>query len=269
MRRISLCVAVIVVALALLTPPASAQNPSAWLTPESPEPLEAAGKVVLTVTMWRAGRVTYQTMDGACSVDFFGGGTTPAATCSGSKAGSPADYTATSGELVFTQGGTKTISIPIVNDGVAEGDEAFTLVAWEAANADPWLERGDTAVVRIVDDDGAAGQDSGAPAAGTATTVASSRPASPPQGARVPPITAPIDDPPVAELATKLASPTLQPGPGFELSSGASPKAAPSRAGPDGASGSSWLAPGLVIAAVGVIAAADMRRRKQWSPTRS
>jgi hypothetical protein len=259
-------VAGIVVALTLVTPPAAAQNGSAWLTPASPQPLESAREVVITVSLWRAGRVAYRTYDGACGVTYSRAGTPPDVTCSGAKASAPADYTATSGELVFTEvEGSKTIKIPIVDDHLAEGDEAFTVAAWEEVNADPWIDRGDSVIVRIVDDEG---NDGSAPA-GTATAAASSRPSNSPQRATVPPRTVAIDNPPVANLEKELASPTLRPGPGFELSSGESPKVAPARGGRDGRSGSPWLAPGLGIAAAGVIAAALMRRRKQWSPTRS
>jgi hypothetical protein len=265
MRGIGAGVAVIVVALTLVTPPAAAQNSSAWLTPRSPEPLESAGEVVLTVSLWRAGRVAYRTYDGACSVDYSRGGSPPDATCSGSGARAPEDYAATSGELVFDVGGSKTIKIPIVDDDLAEGDEAFTLAAWEEVNADPWLPRGDSVIIRIIGND----RNDGSAPARTAATVVSSRPSSSPPGATVPPRTAPIDNPTVADLEEELASPLLQPGPGFELSSGKAPKPAPARGGPDGGSESPWLAAGLGIAAAGVIAAALMRRRKQWSPTRS
>jgi hypothetical protein len=265
MRRIS--VTAIVVALTLATQPASAQNGSAWVTPRNPEPRESAGEVVVTVSLWRAGRVAYRTYDGACEVTFPPAGSPPDATCSGATARAPEDYTATSGELVFTEvEGSKTIKIPIIDDHLAQGDIAFTVAAWEEVNADPWIDRGDSAIVRIIDDDGT---DGSGPTAGTATTVASSRPSSPPSGATLPLTTVPIDDPPATDLEKELASPALRPGPGFELSSGNAPKSAPARDGPDGGSGSRWLAPGLGIAAAAVIAAALMRRRKQWSPTQS
>ena len=274
MRRIGAGLAVIVVALTLLTPPATAQNGSASLSPRLPEPLEAAGKVVLTVSMWRAGRVAYRTYDGSCSVRFDAGGSPPNVGCSEQgKARSPEDYTAAAGELVFTAGGSKTITIPIADDDVGEGDQWFTLVAWEEVNADPWLDRGDSVVVSIIDDDGErtdgnAGSGGGAPAR-TAISVAVSRPAGSTSGAPVPPRTVPNDTPPVADLEQELASPVLQPGPGFELSSEEAPKPAQAPSGPGGRSGSPWLAPALVIAAASVIAAALMQRRRQWSPTRS
>jgi hypothetical protein len=265
MRRLGAGVAVLAVAVTLVTPPAQAQNSSAWLTPRSPEPLEASGKVVLTVTMWRAGRVAYRTFDGACDVGFDPAGSPPNAICSGNEARAPQDYPATSGELVFTAGGSKTITIPIVDDHVAEGSESFTLAAWEDVNADPWLPRGDSVIVRIVNDD-----EYGSSSADTsATTVAGGRRSSSNSGATVPPRTAPIDEPPAVDLEKELASPTLQPGPGFELSSEEAPRPAPARGGAGGGSGSPWLAAGLAVAAGGVIAAAVMRRRKQWSPTRS
>src|SRR5688572_21842392 len=132
MKQIGAGVAVIVVALSLVTPPAASQNGSAWLTPKSPERLESAGEVRLTVSLWRAGRVAYRTFDGACQVTYSRGGSPPDAVCSGEKARAPEDYTSTSGELVFTEvEGSKTITIPIVDDDLSEGDESFTLAAWE------------------------------------------------------------------------------------------------------------------------------------------
>ena len=265
MRRIGAGVAVIAVILTLVTPPAAAQNGSVWLSPRSPEPVESDGEVVVTVSLWRAGRVAYRTYDGNCAVTYSPAGTPPDASCWGESASTPEDYTATSGELVFTEvEGSKTITIPIVDDDLAEGDVAFTLAAWEEVNADPWIDRGDSVIVRIIDDDG---NDGSAPAR-TATTLASRRPSSSPPGATVPPTPAPVGQLPVAEVEEELASPMLQPGPGFELSSEGAPKPAPARGGPDGRPGSSWLAPGLGTAAAGVSAAALLRRRKQWSPTR-
>src|SRR5688572_20957535 len=120
MERIGAGIAVIVVALTLVTPPAAAQNGSAWLNPKDSQPLESAGEVVLTVSMWRAGRVEYRTMDGACQVTYSPGGSPPDAACSDQKARAPEDYTATSGELVFTEGGAKTITIPIIDDDRTE-----------------------------------------------------------------------------------------------------------------------------------------------------
>ena len=170
MKRIGAAIAVIGVALTLVTPPAAAQNGSAWLAPKSPEPLESAGEVVLTVSMWRAGRVEYRTIDGACQVTYSRVGSAPDAVCSEGDARAPEDYTATSGELVFTEGGSKTITIPIVDDDLAEGDKAFTMAAWEEVNADPWIDRGDAVVVRIVDDETTdTGGEPAAPAAESST----------------------------------------------------------------------------------------------------
>src|SRR5688572_16232411 len=153
MKRVGPGLAVIAVALTLLTPPVAAQNSSAWFNPRSPDPLESDGKVVLSVQMWRAGRVLYRTVDGTCEVDFLSAGSPPADCADHDKARAPEDYTATSGELVFSAGGRKTITIPIIDDGLAEGREAFTVVAWEEANADPYWKRGDRVVVQIVDDE--------------------------------------------------------------------------------------------------------------------
>jgi hypothetical protein len=266
MKRIGAGIAVIVVALRLVTPPAAAQNGSAWLSPRSPEPLESTGEVVLTVSLWRAGRVAYRTYDGACRVTYSRAGTPPDAFCSNTGARAPEDYTATSGELVFTEvEGSRTIKIPIVDDDLAEGDEAFTLAAWEEVNADPWIDRGDSVIVRIIEDD----VKGGGAVATTATTAAGSQSSSSAPVVTVPPAPSPLGDLPVPDLAVELASPVLRTGPGFELTSEDSPEPAPGRRGGASGSASSWLAPGLAIAAAGVGAVAFLRRRKKWSPTRS
>lgn len=262
--RAAVWAVVIVVAPTLVTPPAAAQNSSAWLNPTSPEVLESAGKVVLTVTMWRAGRVAYRTYDGHCSVNFLSAGTPPADCADNEKARAPEDYTATSGELVFSEGGEKTITIPIVDDGVAEGNEAFTVAAWEEANADPflWDRRGDSAIVRIKDDEvGSSGGNSAAPAARSSanTTPAGGQSSGSAPGvgaaATVDPATPTTATPPAGELLA---------GPGSELASEGASEPVPDRSGGGGGS-ISGLVIGLATAALAVIAFAVMRRRRRWS----
>ena len=284
MKRVGAGVAVIVVALSLMTPPATSQNSSAWLTPKAPEPLERAGKVVLTVSMWRAGRVMYRTFDGLCNVGFSPGATPADAACSDErKARAPADYTATSGELVFAQGGSKQITIPIVDDGLAEGDEAFTVAAWEDANADPWLPRGDSVIVHIADDEtDPSGEDVAAPEAGSSTSTSSAAPAAGPSKTRPAggssgsalanpaPTAAKAAGPGATAPALQVALPDgdARPGPGFELTSEGAPEPAAQRR--SGARGSaSGLAIGSAIAALGVCALAVLWRRRRWSPTQA
>lgn len=266
-----------VVAATLVTPPAAAQNGSAWLSPESPEPLESSGKVVLTVSMWRAGRVAYQTLDGACQVSFSPGGTPPDASCSGEKADSPEDYTATSGELIFATGGSKTITIPIVDDALEDSGEAFTLMAWEEANADPWIDRGDSVIVRIYDEDGASSDDSAAAAQGSSSISPAAGGQSPVQaagatGTRSPRTTlapaASSETTPPSDLPVAAPGGDVSPESEVELAgdSGAerpSDPPADRRASPFG------LAAGLATAAVGVgVLAATLGRRRRGSAER-
>ena len=64
----------------------------------------------------------------------------------------PADFTATSGDLVFAVGATsKTVTVPIVNDAIDEPDEAFSLVLSRPSVAT--IADG-TGVATIIDDDG-------------------------------------------------------------------------------------------------------------------
>jgi hypothetical protein len=274
MKRIGAGIAVIVAAVTLVPPPARAQNASAWLFPQTSEPVESAGAVEVTVKLWRAGRVAYRTFDGSCTVTYSPAGSPPDASCSAENAArAPGDYTATSGELVFTQGGTKTLRLPIVDDGLAEDDEAFTLVAWEEVNADPWIDRGDSAVLRIIDDD------EGKPAAsagrtttpdGRSSSSAAGRPASM-SGAADGRATSDTTAASSPNLEVALPASKLRAGPGFELTSGGPPEPAPARGGErDGGGGStSWLAFGLGTAALIVGAATLAQRRRRWSPTQA
>lgn len=292
LRRLAL----IVVALTLVTAPAAAQNGSAWLTPKNPEPTESAGKVVLTVSMWRAGRVAYQTFDGSCRVSYPPAGGPPNVICSEyAKARAPEDYAASSGELVFTAGGKQTITIPIVDDGVAEGNEEFTMVAWEEVNADPWIPRGSSVTVRIVDDevDPSAGA-SAAPAAGTSTNTNSAAPAAgsstsatvaggqisgsavgapaptspkaPAAGGPSNPATTTTTPPPSPDLEVASPEGGVQPEPSIELTRERAPEPAAARGGEAGDSASGFVI-GLAIAAF-CVGALAVRRRRQWSPTR-
>jgi len=262
MKRIGAGIGVIVVALMLVIPSAGAQNGSAWLTPKSNHPVESAREVVLTVSMWRPSRVEYRTFDGVCDVRYDSAGGAPNPTCSDrtQKAHAPEDYTATSGELVFTEGGSKTITIAIVDDDLTEGDESFTLAAWEEANADPCggpsyvcVDRSDSVVIYITDDEVGTRERPGAAAkTPTTTTVPDDR------------ATKASPSPDLVALGPE----DLRPGPGFELTSERSPEAAPERA--DGGGGSaSGLVLGLGTAAVSVGALALVWRRRRWSPTRA
>jgi hypothetical protein len=199
----------------------------------------------------------------------------------------PEDYASTSGELVFTEGGTKTITIPIVDDDATEGNESFTVAVWEEANADPWIDRGESSVVRILDDEsGDTGEEPSSASAGTPATTpneaASGRPPSPSAGGTVDPGTPPSPsaggtiDPgtppttgsPSSDLEGELASAELRPGPGFELTSDGLPEPAPAR-GNGGGGFPLWLVIGSGIATAGVGAHAIVQRRRRWSPTQA
>jgi hypothetical protein len=258
------------VVLALVGSPAGAQMGSPWWTPKSPEPLESDGEVVLTLSFSRPGRVVYRTFDGTCPppqppVAYCGNPNRP---CD-PQARAPEDYTAVSGEVIFTETGTGrntgTIRIPIVDDDLAEGDEFFTVEAVEQPNTEPIA--GACAIVRITDDDETV-DTGGKPATAATTTAAGGRSSGSAPVLTVPPTPSPIGDRPVPDLAVELASPLLQAGPGFELTSDGPPAPAPGRGSENGGGGSAaWLAPALVAAAVSVGALALVRRRRRWSPT--
>lgn len=291
MKRVGVGIAVIVGTLTLVTPPLAAQNGSAWLSPKSTLRRESGGEVVLTVSMWRAGRVTYQTMDGDCEVTYSRAGSTPEASCAGDKATAPDDYTATSGELIFTTGGTQRITIPIVDDAVAEAEEILTVAAWEEANADPWIPRGDSVTVRIIDDETEpseeyayksapstnttvqAGRSSGpavAPAAPTAST-ASTTPNTAGAGivAGPGPTTTTTATPPSPGLQVALPEDGMPPAPGFELT-GEALEPTPDPGGSAGSSGGPLASrSGAFALALGALAVARWRRLSATQAARS
>lgn len=262
------------VAAMLVTPPAAAQNGSAWLSPQSPEPLESSGEVVITVSMWRAGRVAYQTVDGSCRVTFSPGGTPPDAECSDDEADSPEDYTATSGELIFTTGGSQTITIPIVHDALEDSGEAFTVIAWEEANADPWIDRGDSVVVRIYDEaDEIAEEDSAAPTQGRSSVspAAGARPSGPAAGtARTRPPGSTVSEEeaaatpgstPSSDLPAALAGDDVSAGSDVVAADGAAERSSDPARGRDGSP--LGLAAGLATAVVGVCVIAALLGRRR------
>lgn len=264
---------VIVVLLTSWAPPAEAQvsSPPTW-TPKEARVLESDGEVVLTLSQdpGGSGRLRYSTADGTCvppprAGDAFEG-FREHPPCE-PEARAPADYTAVDG--VFDGPGSKTIRIPIVDDDLSEGTEAFTVYAWgepNGYNTDPY--GGPSVIVRIDDDDT---DDSGKPAASAATpttAAAGSQSSSSAPVLTVQPAPSPDGDLPVLDLAAEVPSAELRPGPGFELTSEGSPVPAPGRGGEGGGS-ASWLVLGLGTAAAGIGALTFVRRRRRWSPTQA
>ena len=266
MKRVLAGVFVIFVVLAV--PPATAQPvDSPRLSPGQPKPRESDGELVLTLSKQTPGRIVYRTSDGSCTDPYSGAENTyscrPAARA-------PEDYGAVSGEVVFTAAGSKRITIPIVNDDVAEGFEAFEVQAHEVEDTGGWAGAA-TAIVRITDDDGAP-DDGGEPAAATTTpgqqsgaapvpTVRSAR--APAARAPAPPTTAAS---PSAGVDVTVASGELRPAPGSEPVTDAAlaPAAQPGRR-TDGRSGSaSWLP--FVLVAAGALLWSGRRTRRL--PTR-
>lgn len=101
---------------------------------------ESTGGIMLTVT--RIGDVS-----NAASVNYA---------TAGGTATSGADFTATSGALAWlaNDSSTRTVLVPIVNDGIAESSETFTVALSGAQGAA--LGAVSAATVTIMDDDGAA-----------------------------------------------------------------------------------------------------------------
>ena len=130
-----------------LNPP----GPSVQFTGSNVSVSEAVGSVSINIV--RSGNV--QT---AVSVDYFANDNTPTLNCSvnSGKASSRCDYLATLGTLNFTANETsKTISIPIVDDGYAEGNETFTVTLSNSSGA--VLGTPSTLTINIVDNDSQSG----------------------------------------------------------------------------------------------------------------
>lgn len=233
--------------------------------------LESDGEVVLTLSQHPggSGRLRYSTADGTCvppprAGDAFEG-FREQPPCE-PEARAPADYGAVDGVFDGTTR-SKTIRIPIVDDDLSEGTEAFTVYAWgepNGYNTDPY--GGPSVIVRIDDDDS---DDSGKPAASTATTTtaAGSQPSSSAPVLTVPTAPSPDEHAPAPDLAVAVPSAELRPGQGFELTS-EEPRGPAAGRGGERDGSASWLALGLGTAAAAVGAVALLRRRKQWSPTR-
>lgn len=111
MRRIVVGLAVFCAAVGIS--PASAQTFVPWWSPEAVDVAESSGTVVLTLAKGGPGQVRYRTEDGACEH------TNPSPsprTCGAPYARAPRDYGTVSGEVLFTEAGSKQITIPIVHD---------------------------------------------------------------------------------------------------------------------------------------------------------
>ena len=120
--------AVIFVAFAIPVATATAQPvDSPRLSPHEPRPRESDGEVVLTLSKQTPGRIVFRTVDGSCTDAYSG----EQLDYCRPPASAPDDYQAVSGEVLFTGAGSKRITIPIVNDDVAEGNQAFEFQAHE------------------------------------------------------------------------------------------------------------------------------------------
>ncbi|HUP84626.1 MAG TPA: hypothetical protein VM143_03060 [Acidimicrobiales bacterium] len=155
-RKVTGLAATLALALAPAPSPAHAQSSeNGWQT-SYPVAAESDLQVVLTFAKDDAGRIVYWTTDGACS----GGmpwvtNVTPTTTCE-QPASAPEDYGSVRGEIIFTGPGSRSITIPIVDDDRAEPANEYFLV--RASEGDDVAEQTVwyVAKVRVVDDDGAA-----------------------------------------------------------------------------------------------------------------
>jgi hypothetical protein len=266
-KRITACIVVLL--SSFVAPPARAQTspgsgPS-W-SPREVRPAESAGEIVLKFTTTNAGRWVYYTEDGDCPG--YPSAEDPAnqtplspAECGRPFARASEDYGAVRGEWIFTEGGSRTIRIPIIDDDVDEPDgEAFAVNASrydDVAGMTVWHN----AYIRIVDDDPR--DDGDAPPPGVITTVTRSEPRAAgssrvdtgPPPAPVPARRAPapttVESPP-PDLEVARRSGELQPGGDLEFATGEGPLRERDR--PDVKAGSAFA----LALALGTAAAAGL-----------
>jgi hypothetical protein len=199
----------IVLVSVLVAPPARGQTFYPW-SPREIRPVESAGEVVLTFTSSDPGRVVYYSADGDC---FRYPGDPPE--CGRPQARASEDYGHVKGEWIFTEAGSRTIRVPILDDDLDEANsEAFGVHASrydDVAEQTTWS----VAIVRIEDDDPRS--DSGDPS----SSPGSSSPAQSSSQARIgtstPPPQTETRPTEVSRPDRDAASTELRPGPGFEL----------------------------------------------------
>ena len=280
MKRVIAFLAVLV--WGLVAPPAKAQTGFGGWSSTGAEPVELAGEVVLTFTAIEAGRITYYTLDGDCNrnpgVEYPYTPSPVTPDCGRPQARAGEDYVAVRGEWIFTEPGSRTIRVPILDDDIDEPEEPFGVHASkydDVAGQTTWS----AVVIRIIDDDpkqGSAGDTStklatAEHAPGADQPVAATSPAAP---VRLPTAQAPAGparslEPTTTsvgwrlDVGTQLGAPgDLQPGPGFELVADRDPERGPERG--DRGGRASWVAFGLTIVAV-ASGIARVRRRWRWS----
>ena len=281
MKRIIACS--VVLASVLVSSPAQSQTGRSGWSPTEAAPVESAGEVVLRFTATDPGRIVYYTLDGDCNRNPWvedPNSPLPPADCGRPQARASEDYGATKGEWIFTGPGSRTITIPILDDDLDEVDgEPFGVHAShhdDVAGQTTWY----AAVIRIVDDDPSIG--SVAPPAVTTSvppdddrTSISPVPPTVPQSAAVPPpaaVAVPRAPAPAAlalpDVEVELPSRDLRPGPGFELVLEPTHGRASEREHPRSGSASP-LALSLGSTALASSGFVWLRRRRRWSPSLS
>jgi Calx-beta domain-containing protein len=213
--------------------PAWANCHTAFFDPTTYEVAEGAGHVVLTVQN-PGPAPNERTVDYATA-----GGTARPGT----------DFEARSGTLTFSPTATtKTITVPIANDTVHEGTEAFTvsLTAREGSCIQD-LTQGKTATVTIADNDAAPAASSPPKATAKAKATSRSTPRATPTSS-----------------STRKPSKTATPAASVSATPAATPKRTAAASYPAPGGGLSRRAVAGILAAVGVVAGAAafwMRRR--------
>ena len=302
MKRIIACIVVLV--SVLVTSPAQGQTSrTGWTSGTSPgynvtpelRVVESAGEVEVRFTSNGPGRFVYNTHNGDCHgypTPEDPANETPVSPdeCGRPFARASEDYVAVRGEWTFTEPGSRTVRIPIIDDDLDETDgEAFTIWAGEADNLGSKTDGvyGSGACcynlyIYIGDDDpkeDGEPEDSARPgdqhaAASVEGTTVVTRVDQAPTAASVVETASPPRDLEVhlpseeRDLEVALPSEELEPGPGFELVSGQHSEIARARDERGGGS-AAWWAMGLGATALGSAAGVVwLRRQRRWSPTR-
>ncbi len=240
--------------------------------------VESAGEVEVTFTSKDPGRFEYFTRNGDChgyptAEDPANDTALSPDECGRPFARASEDYVEVRGEWTFTEPGSRTVRIPIIDDDLDETDgEAFTIWAGEPddlSTADGVYDTSGTynLHIHIGDDDpkedgdardDARPGDQDAAASVVGTTVVT-------RVKQAPTASSVVDTAsPPADLEVALPSGELEPGPSSELVMERDPEPAAESGG-----GASWLPLGVGAAALGSGGVMWLRRQRRWSSTRS
>lgn len=206
----------IVLVSVLVARPAGGQTRNSRWSPSAAQPVESAGEIVLTFTSSEPGRIGYWTREDCPTYPW------DPQHCRQPMARASEDYGAVKGEWIFTEAGSRTIRIPILDDDLDEAN--FETFFVDASSYDDVAEQTAgwyTASIHIGDDDPRSDSDDPSSSSGSSSSAQSSSRA--PTGSQsgtggpTPPPQTETRPTEVSRPDGDAASTELRPGPGFEL----------------------------------------------------